>query len=142
MPPKVVVDASIWVSFFLGSDANYAPSSHWIKSFIDSKGTFVEPSFLQIELAAATTRATGNPFTSMLALGQLAHTSNIVFMPMDELFIEAAIEIATHLRLRAGDAIYAALAYQQGVPLVSWDKEQLDRASRIISTFTPETYPF
>lgn len=99
MPTKVVVDTSVWVSFFLISDANNVPSSRWIKRFIDAEGSFVEPSFLQIEIAAAITRATGNPFMSMLALGQLTHTSNLLFKPMDELFVEATIDIATHLRL-------------------------------------------
>ena len=79
---------------------------------------------------------------STLALSQLTHTSNMVFIPMDESFVEATIDIATQLRLRAGDAIYASLAYQEGLPLVSWDKEQLERASRIIPTYSPDTYPF
>jgi len=35
----------------------------------------------------------------------------------------------------------AALAQQLNIPLVSWDKEQLRKASNLLTTYTPDTYP-
>ena len=64
------------------------------------------------------------------------------FVPMDSALVQAAIDAATNLQLRAGDAIYVALAHQMNIPLVSWDKEQLQRAGRLITTYTPENYVF
>ena len=61
---------------------------------------------------------------------------------MDSAFIQAAATIAADLRLRAGDATYVSLAYQLGIPLISWDKEQLERASSLVTTFTPDSYVF
>ncbi|GAC1421889.1 MAG: hypothetical protein PVS3B3_01170 [Ktedonobacteraceae bacterium] len=39
-------------------------------------------------------------------------------------------------------ATYVAVAHQLSIPLISWDKEQLQKASKIIQTYTPDTYPF
>ena len=37
---------------------------------------------------------------------------------------------------------YVALAHQLNIPLVSWDKEQIQKASSLITTYTPENYIF
>ena len=61
---------------------------------------------------------------------------------MDVSLVQIAIDVATDLQLRAGDAIYVALAHQLNIPLVSWDKEQLQKASTLVTTYTPENYIF
>jgi predicted nucleic acid-binding protein len=43
--------------------------------------------------------------------------------------------------MRGADAIYAALASTLGVPLVSWDKEHVERASTRVTVYTPDTAP-
>ncbi|HEV8260717.1 MAG TPA: hypothetical protein VGQ19_08175 [Burkholderiales bacterium] len=45
--------------------------------------------------------------------------------------------IAAQYFLRGADAVYAALARQLGTPLVTWDKELLERAAAVVPTFTP-----
>lgn len=111
-------------------------------NFIAANGYFVEPSFLEIEIASSISRKMKNPSSARYILNTLAQTPGLSIVPIDSVLIQTAIDIASDLQLRAGDTLYVALAYQQNIPLVSWDKEQLDRASRIIPTFTPETYLF
>ena len=53
------------------------------------------------------------------------------------MLIEVVIEIASDLQLRAGDATYVAVAHQLNLPLVTWDKEQLQRGAILLSTYTP-----
>jgi hypothetical protein len=50
--------------------------------------------------------------------------------------------MAADLQLRAGDASYVTLARQLNIPLVSWDREQLQKAGSLIATCTPGNYPF
>ena len=63
-------------------------------------------------------------------------------MPLDSVLVRSAVDIASDLQLRAGDATYVAVAYKLKIPLVSWDKEQLQRGGNLIATYTPGTYPF
>ncbi len=58
------------------------------------------------------------------------------------MLVQAAVNIALDLQLRAGDAIYIAVAQQLNLPLVSWDNEQLERGGRLITTYSPNNYPF
>jgi len=44
---------------------------------------------------------------------------------------------AARLRLRGADAVYVALAASFGMPLVTWDGEQQERAARAIDVRTP-----
>ncbi len=48
-----------------------------------------------------------------------------------------ASKIAANHQLRGADALYVAVAAQLNIPLVSWDKEHLSRASNLITTYTP-----
>ena len=56
---------------------------------------------------------------------------------MDELIDEQRPTVAAELRLRAGDAVYVALARLTGARLVSWDREQLARSSPIVQASSP-----
>jgi predicted nucleic acid-binding protein len=53
-----------------------------------------------------------------------------------DLFMEAIV-LAADKRLRGADAVYVAVARSVGVPLLSWDAEQLERASAVVTTVQP-----
>jgi predicted nucleic acid-binding protein len=42
------------------------------------------------------------------------------------------------MRLRGADAVYVALARRLGMPLVTWDAEQRERAKPVVRVVTPE----
>ena len=46
-------------------------------------------------------------------------------------------QLAAELRLRGADATYVALALERGVPLITWDKEQIERGGLRIEVRTP-----
>jgi predicted nucleic acid-binding protein len=43
------------------------------------------------------------------------------------------------ISLLGADAVYAALAHRLGVPLVTWDQEQIARVQTLIKSAMPET---
>lgn len=63
-------------------------------------------------------------------------------VPVDLALVQTAVDIAINLQLRGADATYVAVAHQPGIPLISWDREQLERASGLIATHTPGTHTF
>ncbi len=142
MDTRIVVDASVLVSQLMPLDTNHKTSLFWLNQFSAAGGLLVAPVFLQIEVAAAVSRRTGQPELSKNALENLNSTSAIQFVSLDSALVQAAINIATDLQLRAGDAIYVAVAHQMHIPLISWDNEQLQRAGSLIPTYTPDAYPF
>ena len=139
---RVVVDASVWVSRIVPRDVHYEASSLWAAEYTKVGGFLIAPTLLLIEVAASLSRLQEPGDLSKRVVAQLNKSNEIVFAFLDSSLVQIAVDVAADLQLRAADATYVALAYQRGIPLVSWDKEQLQRASSIIKTYSPDAYPF
>lgn len=142
MHPEVVVDASVWSSRILSHDSNHATSYQWSETFISKGGILVVPELLLIEIAAVLTRQTNQPQLAKYTVAGLHTYTPMRIIPFDPILTQASVDAAADLRLRAGDTVYVALARQLTIPLVTWDKEQLQRSSAFIETYTPDLYPF
>lgn len=141
MSSSLVLDTSVWVSWLSPSDVNHEVSHMWIEQYITRDGVFIVPTFLLVEVAAAISRRTGQSLQAKEAIRNLRTISTIRIVPLTSWLINRAIDVAAELQLRAGDAVYVALAHQQNIPLVSWDKEQVERSKSLITTYTPDNYP-
>jgi predicted nucleic acid-binding protein len=113
----------------------------WIEQYMNRGGVFIVPTFLLVEVAASISRRTGQSLQARETIRNLRAISSIHIVPLTPRLINKTIDIAADLQLRAGDAIYVAVAHQQNIPLVSWDKEQVGRAKSLITTYTPDNYP-
>jgi len=142
MHTTVVVDASVWVSWLITHDVNHDASLLWIERCIAEGRFLVAPSLMLVEVAATMSRQMGETALAKETVRNLHTASEIRIVPLDAALVWAAVEVAADLKLRAGDATYVALAHQLNIPLVSWDKEQLQRAESLISTYTPDNYVF
>src|SRR5437588_6049695 len=140
MDTTVVVDASVWVSRLIDHDVNHDASLLWIERYIAEGGFLVAPALILVEVAAAISRQMGEIDLAKETARNLDSASEMHIVPLDNALVQAAVEVAADLQLRAGDAIYVAVAQQLNIPLVSWDREQLDRAGSLITTYTPSTY--
>lgn len=141
MSTRVVIDASVWASNVITQEDHHEASHIWLKSFIAAGGNLIAPAFILIEVAAAVSRVTGQATLAQQAVADLRSLEKAFFVPLDAVLVLGAIDIASNLHLRAGDAIYVALAHQQNIPLVSWDKEQVERTKGLIIAYTPHNYP-
>jgi predicted nucleic acid-binding protein len=139
---SVVIDASVLVSWIVSLDANHDASYHWMKRYRAIKGLLVTPSFAIIEVAAAIARQSGQSALAKAAIKDMYSVSTLRIVPLDSILVRSAVDIASDLQLRAGDATYVAVANKLKIPLVSWDKEQLQRGRDLLTTYTPGTYPF
>jgi predicted nucleic acid-binding protein len=142
MDASVVVDASVWVSWLITQDANHDTSRLWMDRYITAGGLLVAPALALIEVAAAISRQTGQIAQAKQVARDLSSVRAMRFVPLDSVLVWAAVDVAADLKLRAGDTTYVAVAGQLNIPLVSWDKEQLQRAGSLTRTYTPSTYPF
>ncbi len=103
-------------------------------------GTIVVPALLIPEVAGALARRSGSAERGQRAIAGLMSNPVLRVHASDELAEAAGAIAATH-RLRGADAVYVALAAHLGVPLVTWDQEQIERTADVISALTPATAP-
>lgn len=142
MHSAVVIDASVWVSYFVQDDLHYRTGVEWVDNYVSRGGRLTAPGFLIVEVAAAISRRTGLSTVAKQAVRYTLYHSSIRLIPMDPSLLSAAAEVAADLHLKAGDATYVVVARKAGIPLLSWDHEQLERASSFIKTYKPDSYPF
>lgn len=133
----MLTDASVWVAFFVTTDANHIASRNWIDSHTRASGMLVAPSILLTEVAAALSRRLGRAQLALQVAGSLNKLTLLRIVHMDSKLITEATDIAANYRLRGADAIYVAAARQLGITLLTWDNEQLTRPAAIITAITP-----
>lgn len=133
----VVMDASVWASTLLPNDSNHALASNWIRQYVNNGGSFVAPALLVVEIAGTIARITQNLSVTRGAISQLYSLPHMQLVPMDQAIIDESADIAANFRLKGADCFYVAIAKQLGIPLVTFDGEQLTRPASIITTIHP-----
>lgn len=134
---EAVVDTSAWVSRVLTQDSNHVAARTWIDGHLLAGGRLVAPALLVTEVAAAIRRRTMQPTLAQGAVNQLYLMPNVQLVLIDQELIDTATDLAANLGLRGADTLYVALAKRLGIPLVTFDKEQLTKPSGIIVTIQP-----
>jgi len=135
----IVVDASVWVSRFVLSDAHHTVSREWLGRRAEHEELVVAPGILLAEVAGAVARRSGRARLGHRAVTDLLSWGPLRLVPLDALLAETAAYLAADLVLRGADAAYVAVAQRLGVPLVTWDREQRERAGVLVHTYEPST---
>ena len=139
VPSAVVLDASVWVSHQIPTDANHPVARGWIARHLRAGGTLVQPEWFWAEVAAAVARQSGPAAaTEQLALlARLQRAGVMQRVPWTAALFADTVDVAVNHRLRAGDALYVALAHRLAVPLVSFDRDHLTRGSAVVRVIRP-----
>ncbi len=137
MAELVVVDASVWVAYFIQQDIHHTACKAWLQNHALNQGTFVVPVLLLAELAGAIHRRTGKSELSRAALDAVLKLPELTVVPIDAMLGNLAADMASQLGWRGADATYAALAYHLNVPLLSLDQEHHTRAGYLIKVRKP-----
>jgi predicted nucleic acid-binding protein len=133
----IVLDASVWVSIALRRDVNRAVSRQWADQWTDAGKLFVVPTLFIAEVAGVLSRQSGRASVGRQMTSTLLASASFQHEPVDRSLAEIAARHAADLPLKGCDAIYVALAERMGIPLVTWDNEQLTRAAAVIDVRTP-----
>ncbi len=133
-----VVDASVWVSRFLPYDAYHMLSLRWLEERGIAGEMVVAPTLLLVEVAGAVARRTGSPQVGFNAVQLVQNLTNSRLVPINGPLVRLGIQRAAEGRLRGADAFYVALAHRLGLPLVTWDRQQLRQDGDGIRALTPQ----
>jgi predicted nucleic acid-binding protein len=136
-PVVCVVDASVWVSAFVSSDVNYAASLAWLRTQSAGGRSIVDPALVLPEVAGALARRSGDLAFARAVIADMRQLPGLRLVTLTGPAAYRSAARAIDLGLRGADAVYVAVAERLGVPLVTWDQEQLARAAAVIQTRTP-----
>jgi predicted nucleic acid-binding protein len=133
----IVIDASVYVSRLQRQEIHHAGSVRLLEAVAARGVPVLCPEILLPEVAAAVARGLDNIDLGYRAAAHLRTLPGHRFTAVDRALGGAAARLAAKRRLRGCDAIYAALAQREGARLITWDKQQRDRAADVVETLTP-----
>lgn len=139
----IVADVSVWVNRFLPEDAFHQASRAWLIETTTAGVALVAPAIVLAEVSGSIARRTGNDQLGYQIAQQIRQLSTLQLLSVDDALGQLAARVASTstYRLRGADAVYLAVAQRLQIPLVSWDREQLERAAALVRTYQPGEAP-
>ena len=104
---------------------------------IEQVDTLTTPALGLVETAGAIARRTGSELLARRACRAIERLPNVLVVVPDGALWNAALGAAAARSLRGADAVYVALADLLQLPLVTWDREQRERAGRRVRVIAP-----
>lgn len=132
-----VVDASVYLAAVLESDQNHKVSKAWLDSLINSKDRFSAPVIILSEVAAPISRAFNQPTQAKRLVHSMMNAKFIELLPLTIPLANRAAIIAADYKIRGCDSIYVALAEALNEDLITWDKQQRERAKSLVNAYHP-----
>lgn len=131
-----IVDASVWVSYYNALDVNHTASLAWVPQQLANQTSLIGPTLVLPEVGGAIGRRV-NQVEAQNVVNNLKSWPLLILIGLDEPLALIAANLAIDLRLRGADAVYVAVAQQLNLPLVTWDREIINRTASIIQAHTP-----
>ena len=128
----VVVDASVWVSRMIEGDEFHVAVKSWMNTQRGQDTTFVSPSLLLAEVGGVISRVTGKPELGLNAIQKIENLPEVRIVEMDKALMDEASRIAAKYSLRGADSVYVAVASTLKIPLVTFDVDQREKASKLV----------
>lgn len=119
----VVIDASVWVAARFETEPGQAESKACLRRALTTSQPIVMPWLALVEVVAAVARKTDSRELAEEAGRRLHELAAVTWSDLDEAAAADATQFASTCRLRAADAVYAAVARRHGATLVTLDQE-------------------
>lgn len=133
---SLTVDASVLVSAADRTDSFCSTSRRFLEALAQRRIPVLVPSIAHLEVACALARRLRNTENGRALADALMRSPLLTGVVIDAALLAEAIEHGTKSFLRAGDALYVAVARRAEHTIVSWDSELVNRAGAI----TPDTW--
>lgn len=134
---RVVLDASVLVAFMRPGEPSHFRANALIEELTLKPSPLFIPAIALAEVAAALARGENDTERALNAVKWLSQLRGLKTVSVDEKLGRLAVQIAARQRIRGCDAVYVALARRMGVPLITLDRQQRERASTVVRAYTP-----
>lgn len=132
-----VVDASVVVAFLHAGDAGHRRSRDWWQAAAERGEMLDAPAILLAEVGAALARSTGDETLAAAAVELLSGGDVLELHAVDPGLARHAARIGIRQRVRGADAVYLALAQYLDEPLITLDRQQIERAGDGVEVCEP-----
>lgn len=137
MKPPVTVDASVFVNAFSPAEEGSDDSFGFITRLKNEAIPLIQPTLFLPEVVASVARKKGDAELALNLAKELRNFSGLTLVPLDASLADLAVDVAAQHKLRGSDAVYAAVALRFGTELITLDREQVERLSKVVSVRQP-----
>lgn len=137
-PHRVVLDASVMVAAVTMREIGHAPAKAFMEACTAHALPILIPAIALAEFSGALSRTGRSVQQTRRILAVYRNQVDFAIAPVEIVLGEDAAAIALLQHIKGCDAIYLALAREQGLPLVTLDREQRERAPEDVEVLTPE----
>lgn len=132
----LTLDASLLVAAALPDEPGHEAAAALLRAVGHDRLAVHVPSIAIVEVASGIARRTGDVRLAEDAVRLLLGLPGATFHDLDLPGAVQAAGVATALRLRAADALYAAVAHEARCRLVALDQELIERAAPLVDACT------
>jgi len=136
----LTIDASVLVAAAVTDEPDHEVAAALLREAGRQGVAIHQPTVALVEVAAGIVRRTADVALAQDALRLLLALPGVEFHGLDMPAALQAAGVASALRVRAGDAAYAAVANETGSTLVTLDRELLARAAPLLDACTPAAW--
>ena len=131
------LDASVLISAAKGNEPYSKQSKNFLDSVRNEGYKMLVPEILIPEVASGLVRATADAEFSFEFIRAIRSLPNFAFVPVDGRLADRAVTIILETKLRGADAIYVAVAFEYGIPLITLDEDQLAKGGKLVQVRRP-----
>jgi len=132
-----VIDASVHVADARPQEPHHTEARALLAWMAAENRPVYLPEVVLAEVAAAISRGTGQTDLALRLTAALRRVPCFQFVPVEQTIGDLSAEIAARYQIRGCDAVYAALAQQQGAILITLDRQQRERLPEHIVARSP-----
>lgn len=134
MVKQITIDSSVIVASLLDREKKHNECRNLLEKVKNGEYIAIEPYIVLVEIVAAIKRRTGSSYLAERVKEDLCDINSIVFLDITSTRAHQAADIAQEIGARGMDAIVIQTAREFNAPLVSLDREMLERSKSIIVT--------
>jgi predicted nucleic acid-binding protein len=138
IPTELIVDASVLVAAALADEPRHKEALAFLRASVQENVRRLVPAIIAAEVKEPIARRTGRPALAAQFFATLRARPDLVVVSVDAALGEEAGEVACLQGIKGCDAVYIALARLLGIPLITLDTAQQDRAPADVEVFSPE----
>lgn len=136
----MIVDASVWVAIFRENDVHHGASIEFLDWAVANQQELNIPNLALAEIAGVFARQTGKARLASRTVRTVLALPRLQRHGLNDALADRAAVLAANCKLRGADAVFVALAEALDQPLITLDREILERSSLVVEVEAPDVW--